>query len=161
MKFIFIYMILIISQCKSNGSYNVKERVLERDQTGRIIKTYDGFTYSVYDTLGRKIEEYGNLKRSDDNSNYKEITDYSHKDSVIIKSYAFDDNNEECLIKDKLDCAIMVIYKNGSTFTHYKNYYPVKDKAGKVISFKLVEEQEGYIKGVLKTIPAYLLDENY
>lgn len=94
---------------KADSEQDRKQKVIERDSNNRIIKTFDGFVYRIFDDQGRLIELYGNWKKTDNNKNFR--TKIELNDSLVIgKEYFFDDKNINCEIIDTLDCYITKFY---------------------------------------------------
>ncbi len=155
---IFIIVLLIVSCSQSKQKDARKEVVVERYAGGEIKKTYNGYTYGVYDKEGRRIEFYGNLKFVDANSNFHTIINYQNK-KVVIKEYVLEDSNTECIITDKDDYVKFVMYFEGSDFEEsikFEVYQPVK-KNGKYIKHELSETRVRKSKNYhLRYLPDYL-----
>lgn len=149
-------LVLLIVGC-SNSSHR-KEVVVERYDSGEIKKTYNGYTYGVYDKEGRRIEFYGNLKYDDANSNFHTFISYQDK-KVVVKEYVLDDSNTKCAIIDKDDYVKIVMYFKESDFEEsvkFDVYQPVK-RNGKYIGHELSETRERRDKNYhLRYIPDYL-----
>jgi hypothetical protein len=119
-----------------------KEVPIEVDSKNRVVKTFDGYIYSVYDTSGRLIEYYGNPKRSDDDSNFRTLILYSKDESVVTaKTYHLEDDNIKCIVKENSRYHIEKYIQNNINIT-LEVYNPVYDNKRRVISDKLVNRSE-------------------
>jgi hypothetical protein len=131
---------LITTSCVM--SQKRSEVPMQIDSKNRVIKTFDGYIYRVYDVLGRLIENYGNPKRDDDNRNYHTYISYSENESVItVKTYLLEDNNLKCVIKPNSRYHIEKYIQNKDGIT-FELYQPIFDAKGKVIDHRLVEKSE-------------------
>ena len=136
------------------------QKVVERDSTGRILKTFDGYVYRLYDSQGRLIELWGNRKTPDMDDNFRTIADIS--DSVVIhREYFFDIKNTKCKIIDSLDCYISKGYFINGKLVKIEYWNPVKGSNGKVINHKLVETEDNPRRGTfISFLPDYLRKNN-
>lgn len=158
--YVSILLIVLYLNCNmkliDNNMNETKEVVIERDSLGRIIKTKAEFLYFEYDTLGRRIGQYGNNMLPDDSTNYRFVIDFSDETKMVVKEYYFEDNNIECKISDTTDYYLRIFHIKDFQFTTYEFYNPIKNEANIVIDRLLVD------KGVVKNnywyheLPEYL-----
>jgi hypothetical protein len=133
-----------------------QQKVIERDAHEHIIKTYDGFIYRVFDTLGRQIEWYGNYKNDEGNSNIHKFVEYT--DSVITaREYVLEDNNIECKIRNPWDCGFTkYYYKNGVLYKR-EDYMKIISNKNEVTGHKLIyTENAPKLNPYLFSLPDYL-----
>ena len=132
-----------------------KQKVVDRDAHGRIIKTFDGFIYRTFDSLGRLVEWYGNYKNTESNSNIHNFVEYS--DSVIVaKEYVLEDDNTRCKILDSLKCSISKYYYKTGKLIRREYYSPNYDN-GKIVGHKLVETADNpTMNPFVHKLPKYL-----
>lgn len=132
------------------------QKVVQRDSKGMIVKTYNGFSYRVFDEKGRLIESYGNPKQDDNSTNFRTLIEFTDS-VVIVKQYFFGDENTDCVIIDSLDCHIAKFYYKKKKFVKSEMYNPVKDSNGKVTGHKLFEvDTENTINPFIEYLPKYL-----
>lgn len=146
---------IIIGSFISCNNHARKQSVVERDMLGHIVKTYDGFIYRKYDTLGRLIEWYGNYRNSESNSNIHNIVEYS--DSLITaKEYVLEDHNQRCDIIDSGNCFISkYYYKSGKLIK--REYYSPEKNNGIITGYKLTEAAKNPdINPFVNGLPYYL-----
>lgn len=119
-----------------------KEKPIEVDSQKRVIKTFDGFVYNIYDKSGRLIEYYGNNKRDDDDSNFRTIITYSEDGTVVTaKTYHLEDNNTKCIVKPNSKYHLEKYHKKKDGIL-FELYQPIFSSSGKVIDHKLIESSE-------------------
>lgn len=124
-----------------NSDSDSKLRVIERDEDGKIILTYDDKVYRKYDVNGRMIEYYGNFKTVENNTNFRTIIEYNGDTTVVVRCYKFDDSNTACIIKNMDDCLTQVYYyRNGSPYW-VRSWGPVKDSSGAIIGKEYYEDE--------------------
>jgi len=135
-----IFVALISCSMLNQAVNKSSQKVLIRDSKGRVLKTFDGKVYRVYDTLGRRLESWGNPKEPDFDIYFRSIV--IHTDTTIFeKEFWLGQDNKACLIKDSLDY-------NGHyyKFDKYGNFvfkeYSVSltDSLGKVIGRKVTDK---------------------
>jgi len=118
--FVFIGFLSCSMLINSNNKH--PHKVLKRDKEGRVLKTYDGKVYRIYDSLGRRIEDWGNLRQPDYDIYFHNII--FHTDSTILhKEYSLGYDNSKCIIKDTAD---------------YTGHFYKFDKNGKLIYFEFI-----------------------
>jgi hypothetical protein len=133
-------LVFLVINCNSQPDRRI-QKVVEKDSTGRILKTFDGFVYRNFDINGRLIESWGNPKRTDFDGNFRDV--YEITDSVIIiKEYFFERKNTKCKIVDSLDCYISKLYHKDGKLLKTEHWNPMKDKKNKVIKHILVETDD-------------------
>lgn len=145
-----------IKSKNNDQSKERKQKIVQRDNKGRIKRTFDGYIYRIFDSLGRQIKWYGNYKNEESHSNIHNFVEYS--DSVIIaKEYVLEDSNTECRIVDSLDCFIAKYYYKKGDLTRREYHKSVKNESGKVISYKLIEtDNSPRINPFVHSLPSYL-----
>jgi len=138
------------------GSQKRIQKLIGKDKNGRIVKTYDGFIYRLFDSSGRQIEWYGNYKNEESNSNIHNFVGYS--DSVIIaKEYILEDDNTKCKIINPLDCSVVKYYYINGQLVKRKGYVQDRDKNGKIVGHKLVSEDYSPLGNpFIHKLPSYL-----
>ena len=153
---------LISGKCNNKMTSASKEKidrlqkVVDRDDKGRITKTYDGFIYRIFDSLGRQTEWYGNYNNPESHSNIRKIVEYS--DTLITaREYVFEDGNKKCKIINPLDCSLAKYYYVNDKLHKVEYYMKVLSDKGQAIGHKLVEtnnspKQNPYIF----SLPKYL-----
>ncbi len=135
---------LISSKCNNKTTSTSMEKndriqkVVNRDNRGRITKTYDGFIYRIFDSLGRQIEWYGNYNNPESHSNTRKIVEYS--DTLITaREYVFEDDNKGCQITNSLDCSLTKYYYKDGELYKREDYLRIESpKDGKVIGHNLI-----------------------
>lgn len=132
------------------------QKVIERDANKHIVKTYDGFIYRIFDTLGRQIAWYGNYNNSEGHSNVHKLVDYS--DSVITaREYVLEDNNKECKIINSFDCSLAKYYYKNKKLYKSEYYMKVLSDNKMAIGHQLVETNNSpKLNPYLFSLPSYL-----
>src|SRR5688572_26033560 len=105
------FLVFLVINCNSQSDQRI-QKIIEKDSAGRILKTFDGYVYRVYDNRERLVEIWGNKKRPDMDDNFRTVAEIT--DTVVtIKEYFFEKDNTECKILDSLDCYITKKYHIG------------------------------------------------
>src|SRR4051812_37209773 len=118
---------IIISCDRSSGSADRttarRQKVVLRNNEGRVIKTFDGYIYRVFDSAGRQIEWYGNYKNDESHSNIHNFLEYGDN-LIVLREYLLEDLNVKCAIADSLNCFISKYYYEGANLSRTEYYRP-------------------------------------
>lgn len=139
-----ILLIVVLSIGCSSQNEKRKEEVKKKYPNGQVKKTFNGFTYRIYDEKGRMIEHYGNRKLADDNSNFRTQINYE-KRKVVVREYVFDDSNTSCKVINENDFVMIIMYFDSESYyesTSFEVYQPVYI-SGKYVRHNLFETQKG------------------
>ena len=115
-----------------------QEKVLEVDKKGRVLKTFDGQLTRKYDTLGNKIEFYGNVNYDDWVGCVHDKIFYNENNQETLRySYKFEENDSLCLILDSLNYfEHRSYYSKSGKLIKRELYKPVREN-GKIVGHKL------------------------
>ena len=132
------------------------QKIIDRDIKGRITKTYDGFVYRVFDTLGRQIEWYGNYNNSESHSNIHKFVEY--RDSIIIaREYVLGDDNKECKVMNPYDCGLTKYYYEGGQLYKREDFTMGQSDNEQLIGHKLIyTDLSPKLNPYIFTLPDYL-----
>ena len=162
-NFLLIFTVITIAACKMDSKKNNTpnerlQKVFQKDSNGRIIMTFDGFIYRVFDSLGRQVEWYGNYKNEESNSNIHNIVEYSGDSLITLKEYLLEDLNTDAKIQDPLDCYITKYYYENEILVRTEYFEPTKDETGKAKSHRLLETNHNpnFNPAIQQTLPSYL-----
>jgi hypothetical protein len=115
-------------------------KVLKRDKEGRVLKTYDGKVYRIYDSLGRRIEDWGNLKEPDFDIYFHSIIYYTDT-TIFQKEYWLGYDNPKCIIKDTADYnGHFYKFDNNGKLIYYENTVSLTNDIGNVTGRKLTDK---------------------
>ncbi len=129
---------------------------MQKDNEGNIVKTFDGFIYRRFDSLGRLVEWYGNYKNEESNSNIHNFVEYTDN-LIIAKEYVLEDSNTECKIIDFLNCHISKNYYKDGNLVRVEFYKPVKNQKGNITGHTLIEVDDNpKINPFVHSLPSYL-----
>jgi hypothetical protein len=155
----FCIAVIIMINCNGRSSQRL-QKVIERDSAGKILKTFDGFVYRVYDKQSRLIELWGNPKRADFDDNFRTTTEITDS-TVTTREFFFDKKNTNCKIADSLDCYITKSYHKDGKLFKTEHWNPVKNEKNKVIKHTLVETDTNPRQyEFIHYLPSYLRKNN-
>ena len=119
-----------------------KEKVLEVDDKGRVLKTFNGQLLKKYDSLGNLIEFYGNVNYDDWEGCVHDKIYYNKNNQEIRRiSYIFEENDTLCTILDSMNYMETQRYYLSSKHIKSELYKPIKEN-GKIIGYKLVNTED-------------------
>ena len=145
----------MIINCSGQSNQRI-QKVVEKDSTGRILKTFDGYVYRIYDSKERLVEIWGNLKRPDFDDNFRTIVEITDT-AITTKEYFFETDNKECKILDSLDCYITKRYHLSGVLFKVESWSPEKDNKNKVVKHTLVETEHNPENiSIITYLPDYL-----